>query len=412
MSAPISSRFQNIPSAAHSPAKLTYSRISPIGSNSARQNETVRIRLPSMRVATYFDPTASFISFDMKSAAAVTGMPLAGVGAIWRSAVVRCAGQQLSIIDQQQLFRNIQARSLDKEVLKNDMQVMLHTGENGGASFTANETKKCVEMLSNLSDFFAQNQYIPLFSNDAIELDLTLGDANYPFSYGTGQNASDAAALADAIELTNITLHLGVLELALEVDRTVVAEHSGLWTFPLENVQYVPFTVNSGATNAVLNLGLSCSSLSKVEFVFTTATGPETLPHNVFPKLDLAKAELLIDGTPVLPSGMDCSSDAITVAYARVAKHALHDEAMYERRDNTDFTVKDYIVSFDLESIARGAADYVRSGVNVSSSTVQLVLTWGTALAAQTNVHIYAYHNALVSFDASGSGTRSFELSI
>ena len=407
----ISDRFMSKPKERSSPSKLTYSRVTPIGSSGAKAGETIRLRLANMRVGAYLDPTQSFISFKLKSSDAVVATPYSGTSAIFRTAIVRCAGQQLSIIDQYQLYRNILARSYDKEFLANDGNILSHMNSNGvGEGFTAGEEKQCVELLSNFSPLFQSETYVPLFSNDSLELDLVVGDPTYAFAYATLLDANNHTVKSDAIELSDITVHCAIVEVPQDVDRQIVSAHNGLWQFYNENVQYVPFSLNSGSSSAVLNLGLSMSSLTKLDMVFTAQTDASTLPLDVFAKNDLAKAELLIDGVPVLPMGIDCKSDAVTVAYSRIARHGLSDAGLFENRTLSTFQTNDFIVSFDLESIVR--KEGLRSGINVSSSTVQLVLTFGTPLPAQTNVHCYATHDALVSFDASASGTRTFEISI
>ena len=404
----ISDRFLSQPRERAAPARLTYSKISPLGSNSARANEVVRLRLPSMRHGAYLDAPQSFVSFKLKSSDATVSLPYPGVKAIFRNAVVRCAGQQLSNIDQFQLWKNIEARSTDPEVLGKDFKLMIHTNTNGvGEAFTAGEVKECAIPLYEFSSLFGNSTYIPLANNDPVELDLTVGDVTYGFSYADLATANAHGAKMDGIELSEITLHAAIVEIPQMIDKNVYNAHNGVWQYYLENVQYVPTTIQTGASNAVVQLPASMSSLSSVVIAMTSQTDASTLPLNVFAKNDLAKVELMLDGSPIqLPHGLEAGNTAIAAAYNRIARHGLAGDD-YEVRNDSD----SFIITLDCEALV-GKGDALRSGVNCSASTLSLQLTFGTPLAAPVTVQCYLVHDALCPLDMSTSGTKTFELSI
>ena len=393
------------------PASSRYSRISPIGASSALPNETIRWRFPSQSPGRYADFSQSFISFDVKSSALTTGMSVCGAPGFFRTSLVRCAGQHLSSYENYQCWRNLYTKQhVPTDFLGTDGAVMMGTSTGLiGEISTAGTTRSYTDFLSNYAPIFALDKYCPLGTNSPIEWDLTVGAITDNFQYVDLATATAHAAAANPLLFTNLVLHLCVVDVPIDVERSIVSMVGGEFREIVNNIGYSPHFATATNTSFVYNLGLSCSSLSKIDVCFTEPTGINTIPFNVFLKRDLTMARLLVDGSPLLPHGISATSSAIALCMNRCADHSLSDFQSFQLGAKNDYNENGFWISFDCESVARKSST-LRSGLNVSSSTITLELTFGTGLPANLNVHVFSHYDALISCDYSGS--KDWEISI
>ena len=411
----ISDRFLMVESKRRSaPASTKFSRISPIGSSTALPGEIIRFRFPTGSQGRFMDTSQSFISFTVTSSVTTTGMSCSGAGGFFRTSLVRSAGNHLTSIENYQLYRNLYTKQhCSADYLSNDGAVMCGTSTNLVGEITlATVPRAYVDFLSNFSSFFSTDRMIPLSTNSPIEWDLTLGsiDSNFLYTNDAAGNAHVATG-STALVFSDIMIHACLTDVPMEVDRTIMNMVDYQFREILYSTLYSPFFAASGGSNFIFQLGMSCSSLSKLDVCFTEPTTISTIPFNVLLKKGLASARVLIDGIPHLAHGIS-GTNAIALAYNRVADHSLNNINTFQSGSAVDFNATGYWISFDFEAIAKKGSE-LRSGLNVSTSTVVLELTFAAALTANLNVHCFSSFDALVSADFTpGSGSRDWELSI
>ena len=396
-----------------SPASTKYSRITPVGSSSALAGETIRWRFPSQAPGRYFDPSQSFISYTVTNPVATSGMGVSGCGGFYRTSLLRCAGQHLSSIENYPLWRNLYTKQhVPIDFLKNDGAVMMGTADasKGESLLITSPARSFVDFLSNFAPLFQLDNMISLGTNSPLEWDLTIGGAADNYMYATDVLGNAHVALGEAgFKLTELVLHLAITDVPVQIERDIVSLVGGEFREITNNTIYNPFFAASGGQSFVFQLGLSCSSLNKIDVCMTETGTISQIPFNVFVKKNLVSARLLIDGIPILPHGINAKSNAIALAMNRVADHSLADFGSFQVGTPTQFNDTGFWLSFDTDSITRKGNE-LRSGLNVSSATVVLELNFDAATAENLNVHCISHFDSLVSCDYSGS--KDWEISI
>lgn len=404
----ISTRFLTSDKSRGAPARLQYSQVSPHTGTESVAGQVIRFKIPSNRVGTYLDADFSFLQMTVVCTSLsgdITTRQLApaGIGSFFKQIIVRNAGSHLSDVSEYGVWRHLHMyQSVPKEFLSNDGNVIMGSLDvDGGRNLANDKTLTLCDFLTNLSSVFQTNKYIPLFSSDSIEIDLVLGDKGYGFIEDLNSNAT--------VKFTDIKLNLAIVECAPEVDREIISAHQGVFKYLLHNSAHYVSTIPAANLAHTFNIGCSYSSLNRIDFVMVDQGNPTTGKYH-FVKRDLKKATLLIDGVPVIyTSGQTSEHDAVNLCYARGAQHALGDMSLTSLATNTDYSGKRFIGSFDLEALV-GRSETLRSGMNVSASTVQLVLEFSNVSISPTTLHVFCYYDALMSMDI--AGTRQFEISI
>lgn len=399
----ISTRFLTSDKKRGAPARLTYTQITPLTGTTAQAGETIRWKLPSNRVGTYADFDYSFLEMKVTIAnqTGIVTLNVAGLGGLFKQVVVRNAGSHLSDINSYDVWRNIHFKeSVKPEFLTNDGSIIMGTESNLKGQDLANGTAVLCDFLPNLASVFQVSKYVPLFSADGLELDIVTGDAQYGFITALTAGAT--------VTFSDMKIHLAIIETAPEVDRAIIAEHDGVFKYLLNNSGHFVTTIPSGSSTHNFNIGASYSSLNKIDVVLVNPVGVAN--KHLFNRNSLSKATLLIDGSPVIYSqGQFVGSEAVNLCYSRGAMHMMADMSLFQNYTIANYLSNAYIVSFDLETLV-GKAETLRSGVNVSASTLQLVLDFSTQTSANLTCHVFAYYDALMSMDV--AGTRQFEISI
>lgn len=399
----ISTRFLTADKRRGAPARLQYTQITPLTGTSAAAGETIRWKLPSNRIGVYADFDFSFIEMKL-TVAGQTGnitLNMSGIGGLFKQVVVRNAGSHLSDINQYDVWRNIHFKeSVTPEFLSNDGSIIMGTKNSDEGLNLSDGTALFCDFLPNLSSVFQVGKYVPLFSADGLELDIVTGSADFGFL--------SSLTAGGTVSFSDMKLHLATVEVAPEIDRAIISEHDGVFKYLLNNSGHFVTTIPSGSSMHNFNIGASYSSLNKLDFVLVNPAFVAT-KHD-FTKSSLKKATLLIDGNPIIyTQGQFVGSAAVNLTYSRGSMHMMADQQKSQNYDAVDYMSKGYIVSFDLETLV-GKSETLRSGVNVSASTLQLVLEFSTATTLQLTCHCFAYYDALMSMDV--AGTRQFEISI
>lgn len=403
----ISTRFLANPKARSAPARLVYSKQTPIGGNSAVQGQTVRIKLPSNRVGTYFDASASFLQFKVGGFDKAATLSPSGVLGLIKNIVVRNTGNYLSTIDRYDILSNvlIKNNTENEEFLSRDGKVIMLTADaTNGKALTAGTTYDACIFLTDLGhSIFEADSYLPLYTADSIEIDLVLSDSLTATKIDSTSNGQ--------FSLTDISLNLATIEVPPGVDGNIIQQHGGMFKYLCNNVGHYQSSIQSGVSAHTFNIGMSYSSVNKVTAVMMVQ-GPLTTDHAIsnFIKAGLKKAQLMVDGVPVMNAlGIESSSNAVNLCYARIAQHALVDTEVNMLTAGDNYTTENFLVSFDLDTIA-GKSDALRSGLNVSASVTQLVLEFDAPTTAALDLHVFVNYDAMISMDL--NGTRNFEISV
>lgn len=418
MSDAISSRFMANAKSRSAPARLTYSKQTPITGVEAIAGQTIRLKLPSNRVGTYFDPEASFLQFkvNLTGATGTVHYSPAGVQGLIQNIVVRNTGNYLSTVDRSDIYSNIVAKNFTPSTyVKHHGRYIsgLQNADVGDRVTTTDKTVRCIYLSDLGYSLFQCGSYIPLFSSDSIEIDIVLGSSTFGLG-GTTSTSSDAGLPSSTVlKLEEIQLNLAVIEVPPPVDGAILKQHGGMFKYLVNNVGHFQSSIQSGVSSHTFNVGMSYSSLNKVTAVLI-ANNIATNKHqnSVFGKHGIKKATLMVDGVPVMNAlGIECSATAVNLCYNRIAHHALTDleYAPNVHTAHANLETDNYIITFDLDTIA-GKSDSLRSGLNVSASTSQIILEFESATSQALDLHVFAHYDAMISMDI--NGTRNFEISV
>ena len=281
----ISTRFLTSDKSRGAPARLQYSQVTPHTGTSAVPGQTIRIKLPSNRVGTYLDADYSFLQMTCVFAG-LSGDPtvkkklnLGGIGGFFKQIVLRNAGSHLSDINEYAIWRALHTvQSVDNDFLSKDGGLIMGTNTvaEGRALTNAQEVVLC-DFLPNLASLFQTSKYIPLFSNDSLELDLVLGDLQSYFIETLGSTPS--------CTFKDIKLNLAVVEVAPEVDREIISAHQGVFKYLLHNTGHYVSTIG-GSSAHTFNVGCSYSSLNRLDFAIVV---PGVTTKHLFRKHQLKK---------------------------------------------------------------------------------------------------------------------------
>jgi hypothetical protein len=407
----ISSRFLTSDKGRAAPARLSFSKITPITGNSAVSDQTIRLHLPSNRVGVYADPEASFLQFSVVTPLTATMSPIGALGFL-KNIVVRNTSNYLSTIDRNEIYRNILSKCVPENVHYNQADGSIIHGmkdKNSGIQLVA-ATKYtfCIFMTDLGMSFFQNGSYIPLFSADSLEIDLLLGKFSDNFSgLSVDYDASSKIIFSD------IVLNLATLEVPAPVDASIIKQHGGVFKFMAQNVGHYQNRIDAGASSSTFTVGMSYSSLNRLVCVLVNDIPDTNDQISLFSKNRLMRATLLNDGIPVLTAqGLQCEHDAVNLCYSRVSNHCLTDTSVIQsgRAEDGDYKTSAFMFAFDLESLS-GKSESLRSSLNVSMTNTQLVLDFGAGgCEFNCTLHVFPHYDALISLDLSAS--RNFEISI
>ena len=399
----ISTRFLTADKRRGAPARLQYTQITPLTGTSASAGETIRYKFPSNRVGTYADFDYSFLEMRVKISGQTgpVALNVAGIGGCFKQVVLRNAGSHISDINSYDVWRNLHFKqSVTQDFMGLDGNIIMGTNTTSSGRELSNGSIVLCDFLPNLASLFQSSKYVPLFSADGLELDIVLGDAQYGFITALTPGAT--------VEFLDMKLHIATIEVSPEVDKAIISQHDGVFKYLLNNSAHFVSTIPNGTSLHNFNIGASFSSLNKIDFVLVNA-GAGVDKHR-FIKHTLKKANLLVDGTPIIyAQGQNSIHDAVNLTYSRGAMHMMTDMSLYQNHTSDNYGDDAYIISFDLETLV-GKSENLRSGINVSASNLQLVLEFSIPTMTQITCHSFCYYDALCSMDV--AGTRQFEISI
>jgi hypothetical protein len=418
MSSSISDRFITVDKAIASPIRTYYSVLNPISGISASPNQSIKFRLPASRAATYLDPSASFLSFKVTNNGPLDyTMSPVGAPGFFQNIVVRNQGSVLSTLNNYQTYRALHTKTnITEQYLGRDSAVLIGTSDvvKGQTMFRSGAVRSFADCLENYGSIFASGKYIPLFSQDSIELDILIGTLDYNLKYLNDVDVANHAKLGNnALVFSDLTLHLCMIEASPEVDSAIISAHpNSIFKYLTNNAASFQSYITQGAMSHQFQLGASFSSINAIHIVMVdSALGKHDLQNTSFVKSSLKNASILMDGYPLLSStGIDTSSDAINLSYARVAQHALGDVTRFGHTANGSYGTESYIVSFDTETMF-GKSETLRSGLDATGSTMNLKLEFSD-LGAVTNLAVYVFiqYDAMVSMSLTEG--RNWEVSI
>jgi hypothetical protein len=393
-------------------ARSYFSRIVPLTGNNALPNQNIRFSLPNNRAGTYIDGEHSFIRYKVKTeCAAQTHLTVVGCGGFVKSAILRSSGSYLSQIDNYATYRALHVRSSHPlNYLIGDGAVMSGTKDaTTGCTVKAGSARTFVDPLSNFGSVFASNRYIPCFSASPLELELLLAGATDNFLYNELTDYLAHAMLGNSgISFSEIELVLAMVEVSAEIDQQILIQHNNLFKYLCNNTGSFSSNILSGARQHTFNLGISYTSVNKIDIVFVSNSDTSDLTK--FTKGGVSKVNLMIDGvSQVISGGMDVLENSIAIAYMRSAQHALSDTSVTSHATDETFENNCFIVSIDLESLT-GKSESLRSGRNTGSSTTQVQVEFAAGATSDLTMHTFVSYDAMVSLDLMGS--RQYEVSV
>ena len=403
----ISKRFVPVEKSRSAPCRLSISKITPLGGNSAGLGQRIRFHLPANRVGSYLDCENSFLSMNVKIASHPAGFGRGGVGSFFSDIIVRNGGQHLSTLSRNDLWRTmttVTSIPVDYQALDGSIIQGM-----GGVQHAAGGVVFC-DPLPNIAPIFRTGNYIPLFSADNIEIEMTFVSTLFQNLQYNGNTQ-----VPTGLSFEDITLNLAIVEVSPEADKQIISANSGVFRYLVNNVGYFPHSIPAGTMNSIFNLGASYSSANKIDVCFTYAnTGLQDKDayDQFFPRARLSRLSLLVDGMQVLLPHISTSSSAVNLCMNRIANHGLCDYTLNQSSVKDGYANGSFVVSFDLETMLnKSGPDGLRSGLNLSSSISQLNFEFeGAGAEFALRVHTFVYFDALCSMDV--SGTRNFEVSI
>lgn len=404
----VSKRFVPVEKSRAAPSRFQIVRITPLGGTTGVPNQKIRIQFPSNRIGSYLDAENSFISMGFKCPQDVLSLGYGGLGGFFSDVVLRNGGQNLSSLNRNDIFRNYTAKTqIPREYIERDGWIMSGMGTRASTDpiFTGGTVHTLVDPLSNYAPLFRTGSYVPLFTADHLELELTFGTLIQNLDW----NHEDTAP--SSLEFSEITLHLAIIEVAPEVDKQIISANNGVFKYLTNNVSYFNYSIASSMSSAIFQLGASFSSCNKIDIMMTNVTkAQKDALDQHFIRHNLKRVSLLVDGSQVLVPYISAESPSIALAMARIAQHGLSDYSTSQRHPWTELYVDDsFIISFDTETTLQKSGE-LRSGLNLSSSISQISMEFAAAIGADVRVHIFVYYDSLASMDL--SGTRNFEQSI
>ena len=406
----ISKRFIPQEKKRGAPARFQIVKLTPLGGTTATVNQRIRFHLPSNRVGSYLDAENSFISLSFNTNHAVSKLGGGGVGGFFSDVVLRNGGNHLSTISRFDVFRNYMVKngSIPTDYADRDGKIMSGTyGASDDGGYVAGLDHTLVDPLSNYAPLFRSGSYIPLFSSSPLELELQFGQLVKNIDWMNDVNEPTILTFA------NIQLHLAIIEVDPRVDRQIIMANDSLFKYLVNNVSYFSHQISTNSTSSIFNIGASFSSANKVDVMMTLVNRPDPkmADDQVFMRTLLKKLSLMVDGQTVLTPYIECGEKAINLAYSRIAQHGLCDYSLTQSMDTSaKYISQSYIVSFDLETVLNNKD--IRSGLNLSSSISQLQFEFSAAVGADVRVHVFVYHDAMVSMAVGPNSTRTFEVSI
>jgi hypothetical protein len=391
------------------PARLKYVRLLPVSTPSAVGGGTITYRFPSNTVGNYLDSAYSFFKSDITVSEDCT-LGVSGIGSLWDRVTLRCGGQTISTNRNYSTWRNMHTKmTVSEDFLQTDGNIILGTDSmDSGASFLKDETKTLCDFLPNLSSFFATGKYIPLYSSESMELEITIGNNNFGFSYTDAAEAAAHAANPRGLVFENLELVLAILEVDPTTDLAIKEAHSGLFKYQINNYDSFKATIPENTDSFSYNCGMSFKSLNQVLVVITPQLENHFDQYSSFVKNFIKRAQVLIDGNPlayVSPQQNDKSS--VNKCFERISTHSLSDYSVHGNHNSAEYEFGSYVLAFDMETLQ--SKNTIRSGINVGSSVSEIVLEFTEKLPEAMNVTIFCAHDALVSMDL--IGTRLWEMS-
>ncbi|MGA1564529.1 MAG: hypothetical protein ACO35C_07970, partial [Pontimonas sp.] len=303
MDGAISTRFLGNEKQRAAPARATYNTITPISGSNAGLGQTIRFKLPSGRMGAYIDPNASFMELTVKSSDVAT-LSSAGITALFDSIQVKNASSYISSLQNNTTYREMLVKRQDPDFLVRDGAVIHGTFDNNnGITFSAETPRTLCEFLPNMGGVFAVNRYLPLASVDGLEVEIRVHSQLKKFLTWSGETAMTAHEGNSApFTITDVRIHLAVVEVSPEVDSMIIEKHDGVFRFLSNSMAYYQATIPSGATRYVWNLGASFSSVNALHLCMTAndAANEWSSTRDNLIKNNITRATLLIDGSPVI----------------------------------------------------------------------------------------------------------------
>jgi hypothetical protein len=141
-----------------------------------------------------------------------------------------------------------------------------HKTKPGGQTFC--------NMLPNFGVFFASDRYIPCFSQDSVEIDILLGNANFNLRYLNEVDSANHLNLGNqALVFENIELHMCLVECSPAVDAAIIAAHpQGIFKYLTNNVGPFQSYLKLGQMSHQTQIGASYSSVNAIHVVMVNGS--------------------------------------------------------------------------------------------------------------------------------------------
>lgn len=427
----VSDRFRAMPKHKSMSARSMTVRLQPVsGSGTYSASSQVSFDLPTqMRSNTFLDTSQSYLKYSVKLSSSLLGdvaLDRAGGGLFYNKVQVLSQGSMITDINGYDVYRKqMVSQKVPTEWLMRDGKVMLGTSADADESseiLSVSGKRFFCDPISNLSPFFASESYLAGFSNDNLRLNLTFVSADKIGAWSVLQVASPTD---DLVQFGDIELVLKIVETTSALTSQIISSHSGVFSYPLDDVRVYNGVVPAGVDVHTQNIGASFSSLTSVSFSMEDMVGyAHTNYDKIFIKNNLESYGLLIDGSiyPLRRTRVDIDS-AEVMAENRATNHALSDfsfvgnmnkkfdEDTADRGDFNNLPENGFAGSVDLTVFA-GKTSAIRSGLNVLASNVQLDMNFSAVTPSQTTLHIFTFFDSLVTLDVRENGNGIYQVAI
>lgn len=440
---------------ADAPPSTSYlTRQVPINSgNDIYLNQSIRFRIGGLQANQFLDPSLSFIKLTMTNQAATHSfyLPPSGALGMFRTAELTQAGAVISSFTEFGTMCNM-FQKLNASTESASVHAQLYgAGIDTGALIGATQSHTVCIPLKYFSSLFWADKMIPLFSKDALELTLTLGDHLYGGFWGDAENVTGITD--QSLKFTNAEMVMQIVQTAPSVTQSLMSVDGGKYIIETKGVGHNQYSIPANQTgDFTLNLGLGYSSLEAINFVHSANMVKNTSKSNAYEAISplindvtknftrnfLKSYGLSVDGTLIESlrsvQGRNDVSASEYLAMALIQKGVLSkdEELPAQLTGYTKFTANnpaEQILRFgtDEPMVLANANNYTHqkhsystvntldvcvykmkkegicSGRNVLGSSTQLILDYdGTQSTCP--LHVYSTFRQLCILDLNGSG--------
>jgi len=431
---------------ADAPPSTSYlTRQVPINSgNDIQANQSIRFRIGGLQANQFLDPSLSFIKMEIHNEGGETfTLPPSGALGLFRTVELTQAGAVISSFTEFGTMCNM-FQKLNASAESAELHSQLYgSGVDDGDFIGAGESRTVCIPLKYFSSLFWADKMIPLFSKDALELTLTLGDHLYAGFWGRSKTITTVND--SMLKFKSAEMIQQIVQTAPSVTQSLMSVDGGKYIIETKGVGHNQYTIPAGLNGEyTINLGLGYSSLEAINFVHSANQASNGTAYvaidqktndttKLFTRNHLKAYGLSVDGTFVeslrMVQGKNDVSAAEFLAMSLIQKGVLSKECglpaqltgitkvngstnhyrwgtdnpltfsnVYDNQGHSFSTVNTLDVC-----VYKMKKDGICSGRNVLGSSTQLVLDY-TGTPAITPLHVYSTFRQLCILDLNGSG--------